>query len=87
MRFRQVEIAREWSLRPGRRAREYARAEYLPNTNWTPPSIETMIKQDAPPEQIAKVHGISIDDARDRLAEAQAAKLREEEHTNQLASV
>lgn len=46
-----------------------------------------MIKQDAPPEQIAKVHGISIDDARDRLAEAQAAKLREEEHTNQLASV
>ena len=87
LRFRQVEIDKEWSLRPGRRTREYARAEYLPNTNWVPPSIETMIKQDAPPEQIANVHGVSIDDARDRLAEAQAAKLREEEQSSQLASV
>jgi hypothetical protein len=87
LRFRQVEIDKEWSLRLGKRAREYARAEYLPNTNWVPPSIETMIKQDAPPEQIANVHGISIDEARERLAEAQAAKLREQEQPNQLASV
>ncbi len=91
LRFRQVEIDKEWSLRPGKRAREYARAEYLPNTNWTPPSIETMIKQDAPPEQIANVHGISIEEARERLAEAQEAalkaKAREQEQSNQLASV
>ncbi len=71
-------INQDWSLRPSKRAIAYAKPEAeKPNPNWVPPSISVMIMAGAPPEQIANVHGITVDDARQRIdaaAEAEEAK-------------
>ncbi len=61
-------INQDWSLRPSKRAVSYVRPEAeKPNKDWVPPSIALMIQAGAPPEQIANVHGITVDDARQRI--------------------
>jgi hypothetical protein len=68
-------INKDWSLRPSKRAIAYARPEVeKPNSNWVPPSIAFMINAGAPPEQIANVHGITVDDAQQRISAAEEAK-------------
>jgi hypothetical protein len=68
-------INQDWSLRPSKRAIAYVRPEEeKPNPNWVPPSIAIMIMAGAPPEQIANVHGITVDDAQQRINAAAEAK-------------
>jgi hypothetical protein len=72
-------INKDWSLRPSKRAIAYAREEAeKPNPNWVPPTIAFMISAGAPPDQIANVHGITVDDAQQRINAAEEAKQAKE---------
>lgn len=70
---RQELIDKEWAVRMQTvepRKKMFEPVASKPKPDWIPPSIDVMVLAGAPPEQIANVHGISVEEAQRRLDEA-----------------
>lgn len=70
LKSRQDIIDRDWAKRGAPRTRMFDAPSFVPNPDYRPPSIEVMVLAGATPEQIARTHGIPIDEAEAFLAEA-----------------
>ncbi|MEQ1830878.1 MAG: hypothetical protein ABL921_33335 [Pirellula sp.] len=64
-------IDQEWSMRASKRKIKFVRHDAVPSPSpWKPISIEMMIAQKAPADQIAMVNGITIEKAHEMINEA-----------------
>jgi hypothetical protein len=89
---RQELIDKEWLVRAQTvepRKKMFEPVTSKPKSDWVPPSIQVMVLAGATPEQIANVHGISVEEAQLLLDEAneEANKNAKASGSQQLANV